>query len=156
VTVELHQITNRPEILDKSTIRLDSLSHPEGDNGQQQLNSSFGGYSQAFWRFLKIARVLASLPLVTLLVETMARLNPSEIVKMLQVINRAREERNVAILWVEHKVDEHPQDNIFITEEIRIEELAIDGIWGSIKNSDFGMRKRTTPFYISFFRVASG
>ena len=24
---------------------------------------------------------------------------------MLQVINRAREERNVAILWVEHKVD---------------------------------------------------
>lgn len=71
-----------------------------------------------------------SLPLVTLLVETMAGLNPSEIVKMLQVINRAREERNVAILWVEHKVDEHPQDNIFITEEIRIEELAIDGICG--------------------------
>ena len=109
---------------------MDSLSHPEGDNGQQQLNSSFGEYSQAFWRFGSCPSAGNSLPLVTLLVETMAGLNPSEIVKMLQVINRAREERNVAILWVEHKVDEHPQDNIFIAEEIRIEELAINGICG--------------------------
>ena len=45
------------------------------------------------------------MPLVTLLDEPMAGLNPSETVKMLQVINRAREERDVAILWVEHKVD---------------------------------------------------
>jgi branched-chain amino acid transport system ATP-binding protein len=35
----------------------------------------------------------------------MAGLNASEILKMLKVIKRAREERDVSILWVEHKVD---------------------------------------------------
>jgi len=35
----------------------------------------------------------------------MAGLNASEILKMLKVIQRAREERDVSILWVEHKVD---------------------------------------------------
>jgi branched-chain amino acid transport system ATP-binding protein len=56
-------------------------------------------------RLLEVARALASGPSVGLLDEPMAGLNPSETQKMLQVINRAREERNVAILWVEHKVD---------------------------------------------------
>jgi branched-chain amino acid transport system ATP-binding protein len=56
-------------------------------------------------RLLEVARALASGPSVTLLDEPMAGLNPSESMKMLQVINRAREEKNVAILWVEHKVD---------------------------------------------------
>jgi len=56
-------------------------------------------------RLLEVARALASDPSVTLLDEPMAGLNPSETMKMLQVINRAREEKDVAILWVEHKVD---------------------------------------------------
>jgi len=56
-------------------------------------------------RLLEVARALASAPSLTLLDEPMAGLNPSETIKMLQVINRAREEKNVAILWVEHKVD---------------------------------------------------
>ena len=56
-------------------------------------------------RLLEVARALASMPQVALLDEPMAGLNPSETMKMLQVISRVREERNIAILWVEHKVD---------------------------------------------------
>ena len=56
-------------------------------------------------RLLEVARAMASKPILTLLDEPMAGLNPSEIMNMLQVIEKAREERNVAILWVEHKVD---------------------------------------------------
>jgi len=56
-------------------------------------------------RLLEVARALASRPQIALLDEPMAGLNPSEIMNMLQVIARTREERKVAILWVEHKVD---------------------------------------------------
>jgi branched-chain amino acid transport system ATP-binding protein len=56
-------------------------------------------------RLLEVAKALASMPLVTLLDEPMAGLNDSEVLKMLQVIRKARDERNVSILWVEHKVD---------------------------------------------------
>ena len=56
-------------------------------------------------RLLEVARALASKPMVTLLDEPMAGLNPSEIINMLQIIEKARKERNVSILWVEHKVD---------------------------------------------------
>ena len=56
-------------------------------------------------RLLEVARALATMPVVTLLDEPMAGLNTFEIHKMLQVIKRARDERGVSILWVEHKVD---------------------------------------------------
>ncbi|MFZ0451619.1 MAG: ABC transporter ATP-binding protein [Desulfatiglandaceae bacterium] len=56
-------------------------------------------------RLLEVARALASMPIVILLDEPMAGLNPSETIRMMQLINKAREERNVSILWVEHKVD---------------------------------------------------
>jgi branched-chain amino acid transport system ATP-binding protein len=69
-------------------------------------------------RLLEVARALASHPQVTLLDEPMAGLNPSEIITMLGVINKAREERDVAILWVEHKVDAifHLCDRIVVLE----------------------------------------
>lgn len=56
-------------------------------------------------RLLEVAMALASMPLVTLLDEPMAGLTPFEIQKLLQVIKRARDERNIAVLWIEHKVD---------------------------------------------------
>jgi branched-chain amino acid transport system ATP-binding protein len=56
-------------------------------------------------RLLEVARSLASSPVVTLLDEPMAGLNASEIKHMLNIIKRARDERGVSILWVEHKVD---------------------------------------------------
>jgi branched-chain amino acid transport system ATP-binding protein len=56
-------------------------------------------------RLLEVAMALASMPVVTLLDEPMAGLNPFEIQKLLQVIKRARDERKISILWIEHKVD---------------------------------------------------
>ena len=48
---------------------------------------------------------LASMPVVTLLDEPMAGLTPMEIQKLLKVIKRARDERKISVLWIEHKVD---------------------------------------------------
>jgi branched-chain amino acid transport system ATP-binding protein len=56
-------------------------------------------------RLLEIARAVASNPALLLLDEPMAGLNSSEIRQMVEVIRRTRSERNVSILWVEHKVD---------------------------------------------------
>jgi branched-chain amino acid transport system ATP-binding protein len=56
-------------------------------------------------RLLEIAMALASSPAITLLDEPMAGLNPIEITNLLGVIRKARDERKMAILWIEHKVD---------------------------------------------------
>jgi branched-chain amino acid transport system ATP-binding protein len=56
-------------------------------------------------RLLEIAMALASSPVVTLLDEPMAGLNPSEINNLLSVVKRARDEKKISILWIEHKVD---------------------------------------------------
>jgi branched-chain amino acid transport system ATP-binding protein len=54
---------------------------------------------------LEVAMALASMPVITLLDEPMAGLNPLEIKKILDVIKRARDERKISVLWIEHKVD---------------------------------------------------
>ena len=56
-------------------------------------------------RLLELAMSLASMPVVTLLDEPMTGLNPFEIQNLLGVIGRARDERNISILWIEHKID---------------------------------------------------
>jgi branched-chain amino acid transport system ATP-binding protein len=56
-------------------------------------------------RLLEIAMALAGSPCITLLDEPMAGLNPIEIQNLLGVIRKARDERKMAILWIEHKVD---------------------------------------------------
>lgn len=56
-------------------------------------------------RLLEVAMSLASMPVIILLDEPMAGLNPFEIQNLLKVIQRARSERNISILWIEHKVD---------------------------------------------------
>lgn len=56
-------------------------------------------------RLMEVAMALASNPVVTLLDEPMAGLNPSETEKILQLIKKVRDERKISILWVEHKVD---------------------------------------------------
>ncbi|MEZ2332062.1 ABC transporter ATP-binding protein [Mesorhizobium sp. RCC_202] len=56
-------------------------------------------------RMLEIARAVASDPALLLLDEPMAGLNPTEIQRMVDVIRKVRTERNISMLWVEHKVD---------------------------------------------------
>jgi branched-chain amino acid transport system ATP-binding protein len=56
-------------------------------------------------RLLEIAMALAAKPVITLLDEPMAGLNSAEIVNLLGVIQRAKEERKISVLWIEHKVD---------------------------------------------------
>ncbi|MGD0663704.1 MAG: ABC transporter ATP-binding protein, partial [Syntrophorhabdales bacterium] len=56
-------------------------------------------------RLLEVAMALASSPAITLLDEPMAGLNQIEITNLLGVVRRARDERKMAILWIEHKVD---------------------------------------------------
>ena len=56
-------------------------------------------------RLLEIAMALAAKPVLTLLDEPMAGLNSAEILNLLNVIQRAREERKISVLWIEHKVD---------------------------------------------------
>lgn len=56
-------------------------------------------------RLLEVAMSLASVPMITLLDEPMAGLNSFEIQNLLSVIHRARDERSISILWIEHKVD---------------------------------------------------
>lgn len=56
-------------------------------------------------RLVEVARALASSPVITLLDEPMAGLNAVEMRNLIKVIKRARDERGVTVLWVEHKVD---------------------------------------------------
>lgn len=56
-------------------------------------------------RLLEVAMSLASMPVITLLDEPMAGLNPFEIQNLLKIIRKARNERDISILWIEHKVD---------------------------------------------------
>jgi branched-chain amino acid transport system ATP-binding protein len=56
-------------------------------------------------RLLEVAMAMATDPLITLLDEPMAGLNAIEIGHLLQVIKRVRDEKNISILWIEHKVD---------------------------------------------------
>jgi branched-chain amino acid transport system ATP-binding protein len=56
-------------------------------------------------RLLEVAMALASMPVMMLLDEPMAGLNPSEIQTVIQLIRRVRDERKISLLWVEHKVD---------------------------------------------------
>jgi branched-chain amino acid transport system ATP-binding protein len=69
-------------------------------------------------RLLEIAGTLASMPVLTLMDEPMAGLNSSEILKMIEVIEKARKERGVTILWVEHKVDAvfHACDRVVVLD----------------------------------------
>ncbi len=53
-------------------------------------------------RGLELARALATTPKLLFVDEAMAGLNPSEAVKAVKLIERAKEEFGVTILWIEH------------------------------------------------------
>lgn len=55
-------------------------------------------------RLLEIARAVATRASIALLDEPLAGLNPAETNHMLTIIDKVRNERGTAILWVEHKV----------------------------------------------------
>jgi branched-chain amino acid transport system ATP-binding protein len=54
---------------------------------------------------VEIARALAAKPVLALLDEPLAGLNPSETSKMTTVIQEIRESKGISILWIEHKMD---------------------------------------------------
>jgi branched-chain amino acid transport system ATP-binding protein len=56
-------------------------------------------------RLVETAAALASQPTLTLLDEPLAGLNPSEIEKVTKIIKKIRDQRGIAILWIEHKID---------------------------------------------------
>ncbi len=56
-------------------------------------------------RLVEIARALASNPVLALLDEPLAGLNPSETQKTMAVIREMRDQYGVSILWIEHKID---------------------------------------------------
>lgn len=71
--------------------------------GKKDLTTSHATLSDR--RLLEVAMSLASMPVIILLDEPMAGLNPMEIQNLLKVIRKARDERDISILWIEHKVD---------------------------------------------------
>ena len=56
-------------------------------------------------RLVEIARALASNPVLALLDEPLAGLNPSETQQIMGVIREIRDQHGVSILWIEHKID---------------------------------------------------
>jgi len=74
-----------------------------GLSGKKDILTAHLNFSER--RLLEIAMSLASMPILMLLDEPMAGLNPVEIDKLVQVIHRARDERKFSIVWIEHRVD---------------------------------------------------
>jgi branched-chain amino acid transport system ATP-binding protein len=53
-------------------------------------------------RFLELARALAGRPKLLLVDEVMAGLNDTELQASIDIVRRARDERGVTVIWVEH------------------------------------------------------
>jgi ABC-type branched-subunit amino acid transport system ATPase component len=53
-------------------------------------------------RFLEMARALCGGPRLLLLDEVMAGLNDTELAASIEIVRRARDERGVTVIWVEH------------------------------------------------------
>lgn len=56
-------------------------------------------------RLIEIARAIASRPVLALLDEPLAGLNPTETEKTMEVIRTIRTTRGISIIWIEHKMD---------------------------------------------------
>lgn len=56
-------------------------------------------------RLLEIAMALVSKPKLTLLDEPMAGLTPVEAHDLLDIVSKARVEKNFSVLWIEHRVE---------------------------------------------------
>ena len=56
-------------------------------------------------RLVEIARAIAAEPVLALLDEPLAGMNPSETKKIMEVIRNIRNTLGISILWIEHKVD---------------------------------------------------
>jgi len=56
-------------------------------------------------RLLEIAMALVSEPKLTLLDEPMAGLTPVEAHELLDIVSKARVEKNFSVLWIEHRVE---------------------------------------------------
>jgi branched-chain amino acid transport system ATP-binding protein len=56
-------------------------------------------------KLIEIARAIAPRPIIALLDEPLAGLNPTETENIMGVIRTIRETRGISIIWIEHKMD---------------------------------------------------
>ncbi|MEM3627103.1 MAG: ABC transporter ATP-binding protein [Candidatus Bathyarchaeia archaeon] len=82
--------------------RLEAMHHLEFVGLEKEKNVPSKNLTLQQRKKLELARALATNPIVILLDEVIAGLNPSETLEAMQLIKKIRDEFGISLLWVEH------------------------------------------------------